>query len=115
MVENTARLHGVLVAYRNSGTQQGQAGWYVRNNELFYFAVDKGEFVLLSGPFSAEEYDEALQDITVAGIPPKPAFAGEIEIDRLGLHANKMMLQRLKERVKVSASFFFYKGYVLIT
>ena len=42
-----------------AGTAQGQTGWYLKYEwepKYFYFCLDKGEFVMLTGPMSEAEY-----------------------------------------------------------
>ena len=101
MTEKAAAHQGILVAYRGSGTRQGEAGWYISNQQLFYFALDKGEFVLVCGPVSEKEYDQALNECLNKGIPPRPSSIGEIEIDRLGLVAVRIEIGRYKRRIEV--------------
>ena len=100
MIEKAAAHQGILVAYRGSGTRQGEAGWYISNQQLFYFALDKGEFVLVCGPMSEREYDEALHECLVKGLAPRPSVIGEIQIDRLGLVALRGEITRYKRRIE---------------
>ena len=102
MTEKAAQHQGILVAYRGSGTRQGEAGWYVSNGQLFYFALDKGEFVLVCGPLTEQEYDDALNECINNNIAPRPTLAGEIEIDRLGLVALRIEVKRYKHRIEAS-------------
>jgi hypothetical protein len=98
-MEKNAERSGIMVAYRGSGTQQGEAGWYVCNNELFYFALDKGEFVLVCGPLTELEYDIALDECHNKNIQPRPRYAGEIEIDRIGIVALRVEIARFKRKL----------------
>ena len=53
-----AQEQGLMVAV--SGTTQGQTGWYLKfesgEAKYFYFCLDKGEFVMLTGPISDVEF-----------------------------------------------------------
>ncbi len=100
ITEKAAAHQGILVAYRGSGTRQGEAGWYISNQQLFYFALDKGEFVLVCGPMSEEEYDQALNECLDKGLAPRPSSVGDIEIDRLGLVALRVEISRYKRRIE---------------
>ncbi len=99
LIERSAQIHGILVAYRPSGTVQGGAGWYVSNGHLYYFALDKGEFVLLAGPLSAEEYDSALEDLAAKNVAPSSIYAGQVDCDRLGLHATRRQISLLNHQL----------------
>ncbi len=97
--ERMAEREGIMVAYRGSGTRQGEAGWYVANNQLYYFAMDKGEYVLVCGPVTETEYDYALSECINRGLQPRPQYRGEIEIDRIGLVALRFEIARYKQLI----------------
>ena len=102
IIERSAQLHGILVAFRPAGTIQGQAGWYVAKGDLFYFALDKGEFVLVAGPLSARDYDAILADMQASSIVARSEVSGEIDVDRMGLHAVRWQLKALKAQLDVA-------------
>jgi len=99
IIERSAKMHGILVAFRPAGTVQGHAGWYVAKGDLFYFALDKGEFVLVAGPLSAKDYDAILLDMKRNNIITHSEFSGEIDVDRMGLHAVRWQLMATKQQL----------------
>ena len=59
---HTAKEQGLMVAL--AGTTQGQTGWYLKYEggeaKYFYFCLDKGEFVMLTGPISEGDYRKCM-------------------------------------------------------
>lgn len=96
LMAKAARHQGVLVAYKPSGTVQGESGWYINNDSLFYFATVDGQFKLLCGPTTAEEYDTILNEcINLTEMP-----TSEVSIDRMGLLAVRKEIERQNDIIK---------------
>lgn len=101
------------------GTVQGETGWYVSQQQYFYFVRDAmKDFILLCGPLSQAMYNLAMEEIRMqmelderntsikiisAGNDEIQGVASErsiVNIDRLALHATRMQMETFLQDIQ---------------
>lgn len=101
LLQQAAREKGLLVAY--PGTKQGDAGWYVEKDSLYYFCLDEGEFTLFCGPISENIFQLALRELDHSydhKLRPSSVYAKNISIDLVAMQVVKMQMEALKGEIK---------------
>ena len=76
----------------------GETGWYLNNEQLYYFCIDKGEYILLCGPLSVDLYDAAVEELdkfTEYKKNSSSSYPLNLQLDRLGLHATRIQIETL--------------------
>jgi hypothetical protein len=106
-LEKQAAAKGVLAAM--PGTRQGSSGWYMMEEEMYYFCIDGSEFVLLAGPLTRAEYDESLvRTQRDMGLPERKGWLvaesmnlpKNIVLNRHGLVAVRLQFDLLVNRLE---------------
>ena len=100
ILERSAKINGILAAFRPAGTIQGKAGWYTSKDALFYFALEEGEFVLVAGPLTNDDFYDIRADMQKLNIDAH--HVGDIEIDRSGIHAARWQCSSLKAQLEAA-------------
>jgi hypothetical protein len=102
LLQQAAREKGILVAY--PGTKQGDAGWYIDGESLYYFCFDHGQFNLLCGPIAENIFQLAIRELehqaaNTTGASLTSIYDKDIAIDRVATQVIKMQMEALSNEI----------------